>query len=163
MNLALILTLAGVLVAIVGLWFQIQRSRFSMSVELTLKLDDRFNGDDFSQVRSRAAKGILKREYEEAENVFDFFETLGLLVRRGALDTEMVWNTFFYWIHRYWLAGSDYILNEQRIDPSTWADFKLLHDKVVALEKKKTGATDSDLFLSGETIKQFLKQESTYP
>ena len=159
MNLGLIINLAGVIVAILVLLFQIQRSAFSMSVDLTLKLDDRFNSDSFRKLRIISAKGILRKEFHEAEEVFDFFETLGLLIRRGALDKEMVWSTFFYWIHRYWLASSDYILNAQKDDPSLWSDFKLLHEEVVQVEKKKRKITDSDLFVTGEKIREFLKEE----
>jgi hypothetical protein len=160
MNLALLLTLAGVIIAIIGLCFQILRSNFSMSVDLTLKLDERFNSDSFKKVRRVAAKNIIKRNFREADEVFDFFETLGLLLRKHALDKEMTWNTFFYWIHRYWIAGSDYIADEQRDDPTTWEDFKYLHEEVIKVEKSRTGASDSDLLLSTEDIKEFLRDES---
>jgi len=160
MNLALTLTLASLIVAILALLFQILRSNFSMSVDLILKLDDKFNNDSFKKLRRVAAKNIMKNNFKEAEDVFDFFETLGLLLRKGALDKEMVWNTFFYWIHHYWITGIDYITKEQRDDPPTWEDFEYLHEQVIKVEKKRTKVTDSDLLLSTDDIKKFIKEES---
>ena len=102
----------------------------------------------------------MKSNFKEAEDVFDFFETIGLLLRKGALDKEMVWNTFFYWIHRYWITGSEYIADQQRDDPTTWEDFKYLHEQVIKVEKRRTKASDSELLLSSDDIKEFLKDES---
>ncbi len=160
MNIALILTLASLIVAILALWFQILKSNFSMSVDLILKLDGNFNHDSFKKLRRIAAKNIIKNNFKEAEDVFDFFETIGLLLRKGALDKEMVWNTFFYWIHHYWIAGSEYITLEQRDDPTTWEDFKYLHEQVIKVEKKRIKASDSELLLSPDDIIGFLKDES---
>jgi hypothetical protein len=159
MNIALLITLCGVVVAIIALWSQILRSAFSMSVQLTIKLDEQFNSDSFRILRSKGAKGILKNQYNDAEEVFDFFETVGLLVRRHALDKEMVWCTFSHWIFNYWLVSSQYILSQQKDDPTVWAEFKQLHDVVMKVQKKKSGLPYSELVLTPEDIKQFLKDE----
>lgn len=79
MNLAQIISLGVLIITIIGLWYQILRSSFSMSVDLTLKLDDKFNSDSFRKQRAKAAKSILKSKFKEAEDVFDFFEMLGCL------------------------------------------------------------------------------------
>ena len=160
MTLAIIINLAGVIVAILVLWFQIQRSTFSMSVDLTLKLDDRFNSDSFRKQRAKAAKSILKSKFKDAEDVFDFFETLGLLVRRRALDKEIAWNTFFHWIHGYWTTCSTYIIEERRKNSSVYKEFALLHQTMCDFEMKTNHLNDSDIILSPEDLKEFLDDES---
>lgn len=139
---------------------QIHRSRASFRVELILKLDDRFNSKDFRKLRTKAVKSILKKKFKDAEEIFDFFETVGLLLRKGTLDKEMVWNTFFYWIHHYWVVCEDYIANEQRDDSSTWEDFKFLHGQVIKVEKRRTKVSDQGLLLTVDDIKDFIKNES---
>ena len=140
---------------------QIHRSHISFQVELILKLDDKFNSKDFRQLRIKAAKSIMKNNYKDAEELYDFFETVGLLLHKNSLDKEIVWNTFFYWIHDHWVIGSKYIANEQRDDSSTWEEFKYLHEQVLKVEKKRTKASDADLLLSENDIKKFLNDEST--
>jgi len=144
----------------IGLAIQIHRSRASFRVELILKLDDRFNSKDFRQLRIKAVKSILKNNFKDTEEIFDFFETVGLLLRKGTLDKEMVWNTFFYWIHHYWIIGSEYITDQRRDDPTTWEDFNYLHEQVIKVEKRRTKASDSELLLSSDDIKEFIKDES---
>ena len=160
MNLAQIISLAILVVTIVGLGSQILRSAFSMSVDLTLKLDDKFNSDNLRKQRAKAAKSILKSNFKEAEDVFDFFETVGLLVRRKALDKEVAWHSFFHWIHGYWTSSSSYLVEERRKNPSVYKDFALLHQMMCEFEKKTNHLTDSEIILSLEDLKEFLDDES---
>ena len=152
--------MAVLVVSVLGLWFQIQRSAFSMSVDLTLKLDDKFNSDSFRKQRAKSAKSISKSKFKEAEDVFDFFETIGLLVRRGALDKEVAWHSFFHWIHGYWTSSSAYIIEERRKNSSVYKDFALLHEMMCDFEKENNHLTDSEITLSPEDVKEFLDDES---
>jgi hypothetical protein len=150
----------SVFVAICALIYQIRRSRFSLNVELTLKLEDRFNSSDFEKIRSNAAKSMLKKQFHLAEDVFDFFETLGYLVRRKAVDKEIVWHTFFHWVHGYWSAGAQQITkrrNEEK-DQTLWEDFEYLHRLLVELDRRKNRKRCTAL-LGRSQIDQFLKQE----
>ena len=145
---------------LVGIAIQIHRSRFSLSVELTLKLEDKFNSQSFRKVRAAAAKSIKSGKYHEAEDLFDFFETIGLLVRRKALNKEMVWHTFFHWVHGYWLMSSAYISDMRKANPSTYRDFALLNQQLYDLEKRENISGDSELTWSPNELKQFMLDES---
>ena len=48
-------------------------------------------------VAEKRLKGITF-PVDEALRLLDFFETIGLLVRRGYLDESDVWSTFSYWM-----------------------------------------------------------------
>jgi len=103
----------GVLVAILALCYQILRSRFSMNLDLVLKLDNKFNSDEFRKLRATIAKSILEsgkdQIADDIEDVFDLFETVGYFVRHHALNKKIVWHTFYVWLHGYWSVGNNYI------------------------------------------------------
>jgi len=119
--------------------------RFSIGADLMLKLDERFEGDEFRQKR-RVAGGALraqdKNNKKDIEDVLDFFETLSLLVRRKALDKELVWNTFFYIFYGYCLYGKAHIEAEVREYPTRYQDLLWLQKELVAVETHKNGTLD---------------------
>ena len=154
-------SLLGVIIALINLSSQIRRSKFSQSVDLLLKFEDRFfNSAQMKGARRAAANSLLNGGDSSIEDVLDFFETVGMLVRRHALDNEMVWNTFFYWLHCYWSAANDYISKERQEDPTMWEEFSYLHKCMVNVEKRKTRCSDADLLHSKESLNEFLNEES---
>jgi len=149
----------GVLVAIFALIWQIRRSWFLSNIEINLKLEDKFNRPDLKDMRHKAAKCMLDGQFSEAEDVFDFFETIGHLVRRKKLDKEFVWHTFYEWIHGYWSSGVEYITETRKReeDQTLWEDFEWLHNELLKIQKHKGGI--SRPLLSKEEIKKFLENE----
>jgi len=74
--------------------------RLSLSAELALKLGERFNSEGFRKCRFIAASALLRQEgMDEAEDVLDFLESVGLLMRLGALNDEVAYSFFFHWIN----------------------------------------------------------------
>ena len=66
----------------------------------------------------------------------DFFETVGLLVRRDILDAEMVCHTFYTWIEGWWQAATPLIARERMARCQIWGDLARLRDKLVTLENR---------------------------
>jgi hypothetical protein len=153
---------AAIVVSVIILYFQLKRSRFSQSVDLILKLEQRFNKDkDVIEARRKAAKAFHSNSGSppsDIEDVLDFFETLGLLVRRKALDKEMVWHTFYYWMHRYWLLSKAYIREKQKSKPTFWKDYVRLEEQLTAIERKKS-KLNTDIDLSKDELDVFLNDE----
>jgi hypothetical protein len=159
---AVVIALIGVITAILSLRSQIKRAKFSQSVDLLLKFEDRFfNTEQMKTARLLASKSLQQGGDSGVDDVLDFFETIGMLIRKDALDKEMVWNTFFYWLHRYWSAARDYISSQREDDPATWQELTYLHERMIEVERKKTHCSDSDLRLSKEDIKKFLEEEAS--
>lgn len=130
----------------------------SLSADLIARLEEKF--ETLRQSRHVAAQALLdQQDLGKAEDLFDFFEMLGLLNRLGALNDEMVHCMFFHWINVYWTAGRDYILRI-RAERTTevWVDFQFIHDKAYALEKRKDPHS-RDLMLSKEVLTRYLEQE----
>ncbi len=84
--------LAGVaaLAAAIAVFFQLRFARFSMGVNLLVKLEGDFESPDFRKRRQAAAQAIGTRDLSDVEDVLDFFETVGLLTRRRALDPHFL-------------------------------------------------------------------------
>ncbi len=96
----------------------------------------------------------------EAEPNLDFFETMALLLRRGALDREIVCHTFFYWIDHYYQAAKPAIDQRQLADPLVWKDLILF---VANLRKYQTSQYGTGTYTppDPEDIAAFLAEELT--
>lgn len=112
--------------------------RSSNNAELILKFDDQFNSDGFLEIRKRASKNLKAKpikDTDDIEDVLDFFETLGIMVRKSGLDPELVWHTFFYWVHGYWIHTKDLIEQQRKDYPNRYKDIIFLHSKILEIEK----------------------------
>lgn len=145
--------------AIVTVVSQTRSFRLSLAADLSMKLDDRFQDKEFATIRSRAARALKEHVAEvEAEDVFDFFETIGMFVRLRALNAEIAHSLFFHWINLYWVAGRDHIRKRQAISKSLWRDFESLYKKVLDIERKKDPAS-KDIELSADAKDGYLNEE----
>lgn len=134
--------------------------RLSINADLVMRLEEQFDGEVMRRSRRSAAKALLENQHlSEAEDVFDFFETVGLLSRLEALNEEMVHSTFFHWINAYWVAGRNYI-SEKREEKSAvlWVDFESVYETTRALERRKD-AHSRDLNPPQELIASYLREE----
>jgi len=117
---------------------QIRLSRLTTSADLLLRLEDRFDNEDFRETRFEAAKAlknITESNQGHIEDVLDFFETIGILVRKKVLNKELVWCSFFYWLHGYFIAGQELIKKQRKRFPSRYNELVTLHRKLLKIEK----------------------------
>jgi hypothetical protein len=138
---AVISAIAALIAASVA-GYQAWLLRFSNNANLILKFDEQFNSDSFIKTRAKAAKAIkaIDRENkDDIEDVLDFFETVGLMVRRKGLDKEMVWHTFFYWIHGYCNNTEDLIASQRKLYPNRYCDIIELHSEMLCIEQSNHG------------------------
>ncbi|MGH9595805.1 MAG: DUF4760 domain-containing protein [Edaphobacter sp.] len=151
---------AGTILAVVAFTWLVHRARFNQSIDLLFKQENDFFGPAKKLQRVKAAHDLLAGNSLEAEPILDFFETMALLQRRKALDKEMVWHTFFYWIDHYYEATKDSIANRQSADPLVWKD---LVEFVAALRKFQSQRLGSTPYRppSPEQVTAFLKEELT--
>ncbi len=152
-------TIILAIVAIVALFWQTKSFRLSLAADLSMKLDDRFQEEEFRATRSKAARALKEHIAEnEAEDVFDFFETVGMFVRLRALKAEIVHSLFFHWINLYWVAGRDHIRKRQTTAKCLWRDFESLYKKVLEIERRKDPAS-KDIELATDARDRYLDDE----
>ncbi len=153
---------AGVFIAWWGFWKQGKNYKESLALDLAMKLDDRFIGEEFQKLRSAAARALLDQKNRDgladAEDVFDFFETIGLFVKRKSLDAELVYSFFFHWVNLYWNAGNEYIKQRQEHSVTLWLDFEKLYKKLIAIEQQRDKHS-KDIHPSREQIEKQLREE----
>jgi hypothetical protein len=154
------LTSAGTILAFVTFAWQVRRARFNQSIDLLFRLENDFFGPEKKLQRVKAARDLLTGQSLEAEPILDFFETTALLLRRGALDKEIVWHTFFYWIDHYYEATKDAIKLRQATDPLVWNDLVTFVAILRKLQAEVQGVSSYHP-PSPEEVIRFLEEELT--
>ena len=150
---------AGTIISFSAFAYQIHRARFNQSVDLLFRLENDFFGAAKRAQRALAARDLSQGQPLEAEPILDFFETMALLLRRKALDPEMVAHTFAYWIENYYAAMEPYIAERQTRDPLVWEDLNGLVRTVRSLKEKRLGKPSPTI--SAEQTSAFLAEEQT--
>lgn len=151
------------LVAIATLWQERRDARFSTSVDLLWRTDDLFRSNQkMLEKRRAAAKGIVKGiVVTELDDVLDFFEMVGHLMRRKALDEEMVWYNYYTRALGYWILAQKYITEVRKDDKTIWMDYEYLVTRLIKVEKRKNKGRYHNPLLTKEAVKEFLTQEIT--
>jgi hypothetical protein len=137
---ATIVTGIGVVVAILTVWSQGRQVRFSATVDNLWRFDDQWRGPDFRALRLAAA-AALKTKNKNAPQIFDilgFFEMLGLMTRKGAIDIEVVSNNFGYWAINYWHLCEPTVTDDRDAnkDPSLWQEYEGLVNSLAEMTTK---------------------------
>ena len=150
----------SVALALCAFIWQVRRARFNQSIDLLFRLENDFFGSSKRQQRVRAAQDLLHDKVLEAEPILDFFETMALLLRRGALDEELVAHTFFYWINHYYAACEQFIALRQKKNPLVWKDLTKLVATLRALQTKQLAPARYESPTPDE-VASFLNEELT--
>ena len=94
----------------------------------------------------------------------DFFESMGLLLRKKYLDDEMIWATFSIHIIHWWEASKKFIERNQKKDPNLYIDFKILTERMYKIEMMEQKAKQmKDIIPTEDEITIFLTEEKELP
>lgn len=158
----IVIACTGLIVAFVSIWalfIENRKWRLSLNIDLLFRLNDKYDIEEMKGFRRNAAKLLLhyqdnKKDKEccdALDEVLDFFEMVGNLVQRGAIDKEMIWHNFSNSILAYWTFAkkTGYIKEIMEKDSSIWEDVPFLYNAInkigkVPLENELTE------FLEGE-------------
>jgi hypothetical protein len=105
-----LVTVIAVLAGLGGVWWQLRKTSLLHSAEMVTALAERFNSETMRHSRVHFAE--LLESHCRGNSVWlsgdlpvlSFFEHVGHLVRRHALDEQMAWNRFSWLLARYYLA-----------------------------------------------------------
>ena len=152
-------TLASVYVAYRGIKSQTRSFANSVSADLALKLLHDFNSEVSRKRRSRVADALLKKiDLVEVDELFDMFESVGLFVRKGMLDTEIAHSFFFHWVNLYWVAGKHIIEEKRKGAADLWSDFEFLYKALLKIEMARD-ARSRFINPSDDLIRACLEEE----
>jgi hypothetical protein len=138
---------------------QLEEYKLALSAETVLKFRAAFDDPEFKKARRKAGEALLNRHNEAAaEEVFDFFDTVGLFVKLGALTEDIAYSVFFHWINLYWRAGKHYIGSKQMDTAALWKGFEFLYNRVCDIERRSHSDSE-DLKMSDSRLRQQLEEE----
>ncbi|MGH8657126.1 MAG: hypothetical protein ACREV4_01180 [Gammaproteobacteria bacterium] len=93
----------------------LQKRQSDLNLHVTILRDfvrEFFHDTDLRHLRFAASQYGLQRSIGskppgEVFDLFDFFDTLAIYHNKKAIDGEMAWTTFYYWVSHYFHAFSE--------------------------------------------------------
>lgn len=140
---------------------QIKASRQQAQIQHLLTLVNEFNQEPMlTYRRGLAQKRLSNKDSDPTESyrVLDFFETVGLLVNRGYLNEEDVWEEFGLWILSI-NADSKIRSNverERKDDPTVYANYQSLVERMQRIDAARHGTSSHK---SQEEVMDFYRDE----
>jgi hypothetical protein len=136
-----------------------EQRQFQLFIELRKQFDD-----SLIPARKLLATQLLNAVPHDVinETVIDFFEDMGMLIRREFLDGEMVWDTFSYYARMWRNACRDYIakVRTDHADDTLFTDFDNLAEWICEEEAKRRHKSRAELEPSASDVKRFLQEEA---
>lgn len=85
---------------------QLSTSKQQPRLQLYLELRKDFDGALVAARKTLAHQLLDGTPHDDIkETVMNFFEGMGMLMRRGYLDREMIWGTFSFYVSNWWRAA----------------------------------------------------------
>ncbi len=89
----------GALFTLVMAYIQIRASRIISAADFLLKLEAKFTSLEMVEKRKKFMNILIAspeafEKMDAFRDVFDFFEDVGLLLRKGILPKELVWSDY---------------------------------------------------------------------
>ncbi len=129
-------------ITLVMIYLQVRIQRKSSMLNTLHKCDEKWNSDVLLKCRSHASEDYLRNDlhlHEEEVILINFFEDLGLYVQEKVLSKAIVWDSYSYYIERYWPMLEAAIKERQASngDLTIGERFKNLHSDMNKFSQKK--------------------------
>ena len=153
-----LLALTGIAAFVVAVR-QLSQVQQQARIQHLLQLDRDFRSAPLTEYRSALAKKKLKGEEDPDElyRVLDFFEGIGLLVRRGYLEASDVWELFSDYVLTIYADAKGTMEDEQKSDPAYFYNLTSLVAEMQRIEIANTGRPDAP---SQDDIRVFWEDEA---
>jgi hypothetical protein len=153
----------GAVIALFLSLMQIRASRIIASADFLIRLEANFNAPNMLIQRKQILQ-ILKqspkdyRRMDMCRDVFDFFEEVGLLLRKKVLPTDLVWSDYCVWTLYYWTAFSSYIewTRKTEDDRTLYCEFEYLYEKMKKYERRRL---KRQIGITPEKLADFINEE----
>lgn len=123
--------------------------------------EERWDSEALVQARSQAASALLARTAaDELEAILSFFDELGFLLSRQALDAELLWYHFYWPASCYLRAASRLSDASERV--ASYPYLSLLLTQLEEVQRRRT-APDKELPPTEREIDHFLADEAAPP
>jgi hypothetical protein len=98
-------------------------------------------------------------EFEDIEDVLDFFEELGFYVNGDQVTAELAHQSFFYWIEVYYRASKKYVtFCQEESGPTAWEHIEYLYKVTRDVEKERSRDKFNEI-ITYSKFEEFLRDE----
>lgn len=156
----------AIVITLVTLIIESRQNRMALGVNVLRDLEKDFDSDLYREQRYKLAKFLLERESRGESrkmlpiymtNVPDFFDSIGLYVNKGIIDTEFAHVTFAYWLERYGCLLTDDIRHlENDLNGVYWKNYETLLREFTKISRRKSKGKEK---LSKDDLFDFLNEE----
>ena len=157
-------SLGAVACALLVVWLQNRSARRLLGFQLFAQMATQYDSQEMQRVRSRLADTLLadKAPLQIDETLLVHYENLALLVRRGLIDRQLVWNLYSYDAPRYWLASRDYVqvARKKYSEPSLFEEFEGLAKWFRSSKRSPLGTPLGSREITPDNLLEFLRSES---
>ena len=139
---------------------ELKHFREAAKLDQLTRFSSEFNQEPMTKWRKTLAEKRLRGERfpQEAIQVLDFFEKVGLYVSRGFLDDHDVWSLFSAWLFVLYADFHDKVEQLQKEDQNSLCLVCKLVERLRDIEKKEKSSSDRP---SEQEIRQFWQAESS--
>ncbi len=149
-------------------WLQLRLMRRTLSAEVFARLNDRWDSPEMRRRRSRLAAALKAMKVEDVEphvveDVINFFEDLGTMLRHKYIEIGPAWQAFSVVSRHYWAAfGEKYVtdMREEFEDSTFYTEFEFLARRMDQEECRRRRKKAGDIKLSSRAITEFLDEET---
>lgn len=139
-----------------------------LAVQILLQYDKRFDSLEMRKARRRLAFQLLHNQYVTEDRVPDFFDTLAMYTHKDMVDKDSVYNSYSYYIERYWAAlKSGYIDKFRKEEGDTsggyFADFEELNKEMLSADADADNLSVDREGPSKSEVRRFLEEEAALP
>jgi hypothetical protein len=147
---------AGLLAAAIVWWQgylikgQMELQARQMELQAIIDLHKEWNSTEMIENRRRAWNDRNQADKFRIEDVLEFLEKVSTFERRGAISAELVWDTFGWYVWRYYHYSAEVIgdlrkeWTPKKPDPTLYQDLEVLYDKLLKQEIGRRGLTERD-------------------
>lgn len=141
-----VVTIALVWITARYLGRQIEVAKSQSKLEIFLKNKERYDGPQMVNQRRLIAIQIIghintrKTIWNLSEEVANFFDDLGMQLKNGYLDKDLIWSVFGYDLPYWWFGYKEYIYQERtrnEDDNTLYADFELLFNEILKINVQR--------------------------
>jgi hypothetical protein len=151
-----------------SVWIQFLFTRRTLTADIFTRLNERWDSQAMRLRRKALAEALLAAKATDVpphlvEDVIDFFEDLGVMVRKKWVDTDSVWGSFCTAIRHYWKAcGETYVtdLRHRFRDSTYFNEFEFLTKKMDKAEIERRRTTKDEIALTSDNVRDFLQEEA---
>lgn len=141
-------------------------ARELLQSQIGAELDKEFDSAEIRRARRSLASQLLRKKYDVSDyRVLDFLEKVGVYASQHRIDEGTVYESFSYYLERYWLASQGPIKEFRKAehDDSYYAGLEDLYNSTLSYDAKRHKETQIQVTPSDSEVQSFLEDEAALP